>query len=45
MSGVAAVMAIEKNLPFGRRLSTPLGVALLAGAAVLFFQNGGIPLS
>ena len=42
---LAAVMAIEKNLPFGRRLSTPLGVALLAGAAVLFFQNGGIPLS
>ena len=42
---LAAVMAIEKNLPFGRRLSTPLGVALVAGAAVLFFQNGGIPLS
>src|SRR6185503_19078575 len=24
------VMAIEKNLPWGRRLSAPLGVALLA---------------
>jgi predicted metal-binding membrane protein len=32
---LAAVMAIEKNAPWGRRLSTPLGVALLAWAAVL----------
>jgi len=30
---LAAVMAIEKNLPWGRRLGTPLGLALLAGAA------------
>jgi predicted metal-binding membrane protein len=28
------VMAAEKNLPWGRRLSTPLGVALLAAAAL-----------
>jgi predicted metal-binding membrane protein len=32
---LAAVMAIEKNLPWGRRLSAPLGFALLAWAIVL----------
>ena len=34
---LAAVMAAEKNLPFGRRLRTPLGVALVcwAGAIVM----------
>jgi predicted metal-binding membrane protein len=32
---LAAVMAIEKNAPWGHRLSTPLGVALLAWAVVL----------
>ena len=32
---LAAAMAIEKNVAWGRRLSAPLGVALLAGAAVL----------
>jgi len=34
---IAAVMAAEKNLPWGRRLRTPLGVGLLgwAGAIVL----------
>lgn len=32
---LAVVMAVEKNLPWGRRLSAPLGVALLAWAAVL----------
>jgi predicted metal-binding membrane protein len=32
---LAVVMAVEKNLPWGRRLSTPLGVALLMGAALL----------
>ena len=35
MLGLAAVMAAEKNLPAGRRLRTPLGIALLAGAAGL----------
>jgi predicted metal-binding membrane protein len=35
MLGLAAVMAAEKNLPGGRRLSTPLGLLLLAGAAAL----------
>ena len=37
---LAAVMAIEKNLPWGRRLSAPLGVALL-GAAVVLAMRGG----
>ncbi len=32
---LAAVMAIEKNLPWGRRLGAPFGVALLAWAIVL----------
>jgi predicted metal-binding membrane protein len=32
---LAAVMAAEKNLPMGRRLAAPTGLALLAGAAVL----------
>ena len=35
MLALAAVMAAEKNLPWGRRLRTPLGVALLVGAAGL----------
>ena len=36
---LGAIMAIEKNMPWGRRMSTPLGVALLAvaGATVLRF--------
>jgi predicted metal-binding membrane protein len=35
---LGVVMAIEKNLPWGRRLSLPLGVALLVwGALVLLF--------
>jgi predicted metal-binding membrane protein len=32
---LAAVMALEKNMPWGRRLSAPLGVALLGWAVVL----------
>jgi predicted metal-binding membrane protein len=35
MLALAAVMAAEKNMPWGRRLRTPLGVALLAWAAVI----------
>lgn len=36
---LAAVMAIEKNVPWGRRLSTPLGVALLSWAALLVLRH------
>ena len=32
---LAGVMAAEKNLPWGRRLSAPLGAALLAAGAAL----------
>ena len=33
---LAAVMAVEKNVSWGRRISAPLGVVLLAtGAAML----------
>ena len=32
---LGAVMALEKNLPWGRRLSAPLGWLLLAGAAAV----------
>ena len=39
MLALAAAMALEKNLPWGRRLSTPLGVGLLAGAAALVAQH------
>jgi predicted metal-binding membrane protein len=37
MLALAAVMAAEKNLPWGRRLATPVGIALLgwAGAVVV----------
>jgi predicted metal-binding membrane protein len=31
---LALVMAVEKNLPWGRRLSAPLGAGLLAGGVV-----------
>jgi predicted metal-binding membrane protein len=34
MLALGAVMAVEKNMPWGRHLSRPLGGALL-GAAVL----------
>lgn len=36
---LAAVMAIEKNVPWGRRLSAPLGVALLSWAGLLVLTH------
>ncbi|WP_296225468.1 DUF2182 domain-containing protein [Ralstonia sp. UBA689] len=36
---LAAAMAVEKNVSWGRQLSAPLGVALLAGAAVLVIMH------
>ena len=36
---LAAVMAAEKNLPWGRRLRTPLGVGLLGWSAVVVASN------
>lgn len=39
MLALGALMAAEKNLPWGRKLSTPVGVALLAWSAVIFFNQ------
>ncbi len=39
MLALAAVMAAEKNLPWGRRLRAPLGVALLAWAGAIVALN------
>jgi predicted metal-binding membrane protein len=39
MLALAAVMAMEKNLPGGRRLRTPLGLGLIAWAGGLFLLN------
>lgn len=41
MLALAAVMAAEKNLLGGRRLSAPLGWALLAAATLLALWGGG----
>jgi len=35
MLALGAVMAVEKNMPWGRKLSAPLGVGLIAGAVAL----------
>jgi predicted metal-binding membrane protein len=37
---LAAVMAAEKNLTWGARLRTPLGVGLLVWAAALALAHG-----
>ena len=42
MLALGSIMAIEKNLPWGRRLSTPLGVLLLAVGAGIFAANIGL---
>ncbi len=39
MLALGAVMAVEKNMPWGRRLSAPLGVALLAGGLALILLS------
>jgi predicted metal-binding membrane protein len=40
MLALGAVMAVEKNMSWGRRLSAPLGVALIAGALVVVLVAG-----
>jgi predicted metal-binding membrane protein len=42
MLGLGVIMAVEKNLPWGRRLSAPLGVALLAVGIALVLGNVGL---
>jgi predicted metal-binding membrane protein len=39
MLALATVMAIEKNMPWGRRLSAPLGVFLLGWGLALLFRS------
>lgn len=39
MLALGAVMALEKNAPWGRRLSRPLGYGLLVWAAAIVAQN------
>jgi predicted metal-binding membrane protein len=39
MLALGAVMAVEKNMTWGRRLSAPLGVVLLAWAGVLVWTH------
>jgi predicted metal-binding membrane protein len=39
MLALAAVMAAEKNLPGGQRLSAPLGCLLLISAAIVLVAN------
>lgn len=39
---LGAAMAAEKNLPWGRRLSPALGLALLALGTVIAFQSAGV---
>jgi len=42
MLALGAIMAVEKNMPWGRSLSAPLGVALLAWAAMTAVLNLGV---
>ncbi len=39
MLALAAVMATEKNMPWGRRLSAPLGAALLAWVGLIVINH------
>ena len=40
---LGAVMAMEKNLPWGRHLSVPIGIGLLTWSAVIVIQNAQFP--
>ena len=40
MLALGAIMAVEKNLPWGRRLSSPLGVALVAAGLLTALDVG-----
>lgn len=42
MLALGAIMAAEKNLSWGRRLSAPLGAGLIAWAAMIVVQGVGI---
>ena len=36
---LGAVMAIEKNMPWGRRISSPLGAALIAWSVLIALNH------
>ncbi len=36
---LGAIMAVEKNMPWGRRISRPLGILLIVGAALIVAQH------
>jgi predicted metal-binding membrane protein len=40
MLALAAAMAVEKNLPWGRRISAPLGLTLIVGGVGLLIYGG-----
>jgi predicted metal-binding membrane protein len=42
MLALAAVMAVEKNVSWGRRLTLPLGVLLIASSVVFIATEGGV---
>jgi predicted metal-binding membrane protein len=43
MLALGAIMAVEKNMPWGRQLSRPLGVALVAcGVIIVAVNTGGL---
>lgn len=39
MLALGAIMAVEKNMPWGRKLSAPLGLALLGCGALILLSN------
>jgi predicted metal-binding membrane protein len=39
MLALAALMAVEKNLPWGRKISAPLGVGLLCWGGIIFLSH------
>jgi len=39
MLALGVIMAVEKNMPWGRKLSGPLGVILIASGAVIFLNH------
>jgi len=39
MLGLGAVMAVEKNMPWGRRLAAPLGAGLIAGGLAMVIRG------
>ena len=41
MLALGAIMAVEKNMPWGRRLSHPLGAALVSWGALIIAVNTG----